>query len=97
MQRQRKQYTAAFKAKIALEAVKGQRTIQELASHYGVHPNQITNWKKQLVADAAEIFMRGGVHGNEAHEQEKAELYQQIGKLQVELDWVQKKSGILRR
>src|SRR5207247_3529425 len=50
MQRQRKQYTAAFKAKVALEAVKGQRTVQELASHYGVHPNQITHWKKQLVA-----------------------------------------------
>src|SRR5437867_3507841 len=97
MQRQRKQYTAAFKAKVALEAIKGQRTVQELASGYGVHPNQITNWKKQLVAEAVEIFMRSGVHNNEAVEQEKAELYQQIGKLQVELDWLQKKSGILRR
>ena len=94
---QRKQYTAGFKARVALEAVKGQRTVQELASSYGVHPNQITNWKKQLVAEAAEIFTRGGVHDNDAVEQEKAELYQQIGKLQVELDWLQKKSGILRR
>ena len=92
MERQRKQYTAAFKAKVALEAVKGQRTVQELASNYGIHPNQITNWKKQLVAEAAEIFTRSGVHGNEAVEQEKAELYQQIGKLQVELDWLKKKS-----
>ena len=80
-----------------MEAVKGQRTVQELASSYGVHPNQITNWKKQLVAEAAEIFTRSGVHDNDAVEQEKAELYQQIGKLQVELDWLQKKSGILRR
>jgi putative transposase len=94
---QRKQYTASFKAKVALEAVKGQRTVQELGSIYRIHPNQITNWKKQLISEAAEIFTRGGVHGNEAVEQEKAELYQQIGKLQVELDWLQKKSGILRR
>ena len=93
----RKQFTAGFKAKIALEAIKGQRTAQELGSHYGVHPSQITSWKKQLVSEAAELFTRGGVRGNETAEQEKAELYQQIGKLQVELDWLQKKSGILRR
>ena len=85
MERQRKQYTAAFKAKVALEAVKGQRTVQELASNYGIHPNQITTWKRQLVAEVAEIFTRGSVHSNEAAEQEKAELYQQIGKWQVEL------------
>ena len=82
---QRKQYSAGFKAKVALEAVKGQRTVQELGSIYGIHPNQITNWKKQLISESAEIFARGGVHGNAAVEQEKAELYQQIGKLQVEL------------
>ena len=94
---QRKQFTAGFKAKIALEAIKGQRTAQELGSIYGVHPTQVTTWKRQLVAEAAEIFTRGGVYDQEALEQEKAELYQQIGKLQVELDWMQKKSGILRR
>ena len=97
MQRQRKQYTGAFKAKIALEAIKGQRTVQELAAGYGVHPNQITNWKKQLIAEAAEIFSGGRERRNVAEDLEKAELYQQIGKLQVELDWLQKKSGILRR
>jgi transposase-like protein len=94
---QRKQYTAGFKAKVALEAIKGQKTAQELGSIYGVHPTQITTWKRQLVAEAADIFTRGGVHDSELVEQEKAELYQQIGKLQVELDWLQKKSGILRR
>jgi transposase-like protein len=94
---QRKQFTAGFKAKIALEAIKGQKTAQELGSIYGVHPTQVTTWKRQLVAEAAEIFKRGGVYDKEALEQEKAELYQQIGKLQVELDWMQKKSGILRR
>ena len=94
---QRKQFTAGFKAKIAVEAIKGQKTAQELGSIYGVHPTQVTTWKRQLVAEAAEIFTRGGVYDTEAIEQEKAELYQQIGKLQVELDWMQKKSGILRR
>ena len=94
---QRKQFTAGFKAKIAVEAIKGQKTAQELGSIYGVHPTQVTTWKRQLVAEAAEIFTRGGVYDKEAIEQEKAELYQQIGKLQVELDWMQKKSGILRR
>ena len=94
---QRKQFTSGFKAKIALEAIKGQKTAQELGSIYGVHPTQVTTWKRQLVAEAAEIFTRGGVYDKEALEQEKAELYQQIGKLQVELDWMQKKSGILRR
>jgi transposase-like protein len=94
---QRKQFTAGFKAKIAVEAIKGQKTAQELGSIYGVHPTQVTTWKRQLVAEAAEIFTRGGVYDKEALEQEKAELYQQIGKLQVELDWMQKKSGILRR
>jgi transposase-like protein len=94
---QRKQFTAGFKAKIALEAIKGQRTAQEIGSIYGVHPTQVTTWKRQLVAEAAEVFTRSGVHDNEAVEQEKAELYQQIGRLQMELDWLQKKSGILRR
>jgi len=59
MGRQRKQYTGAFKAKIALDASKGQRTVQELATAHGVHPNQITTWKKQLVESAEDIFSGG--------------------------------------
>lgn len=94
---QRKQFTAGFKAKVAVEAIKGQRTAQEIGSIYGIHPTQVTTWKRQLVAQAPEIFTRGGAHDSDAVEQEKAELYQQIGRLQMELDWLQKKSGILRR
>jgi transposase len=60
MARQRKQYTGAFKAKLALEAIKGQRTVQELATAHGVHPNQITTWKKQLLASAEDIFVPPG-------------------------------------
>ena len=97
MARQRKQYTGAFKAKIALEAIKGQRTVQELASGYGVHPSQITSWRKQLIAEADEIFSGTLERQNEADDLEKAELYAKVGKLQVELDWLQKKLGILRR
>jgi putative transposase len=92
---QRKQFTAGFKAKIALEAIKGQRTAQEIGAMYGVHPTQVTTWKKHLMAEAAGIFTR--VQDNEAIEQEKAGLYEQIGRLQMELDWLQKQSGILRR
>ena len=97
MGRQRRQFSGEFKAKVAVEAVKGQRTIQELAAAHRVHPNQITSWKKQLIAEAAEIFSGGRQRQREEEEQERASLYEQIGKLQMELDWLQKKSGILRR
>ena len=96
MKRQRKQYSADLKAKIAVEAVKGQRTIQEIGSHYSIHPSQVTQWKKQLLEGAAEVFSNGKVHAAEADEQMKAELYQQVGKLQMELDWLKKKSGLSR-
>ena len=94
--RQRKQYSADLKAKVALEAIKGQRTIQEIGSHYGIHPNMVMNWKKQLLDGAAEIFSTGRANAGEADEQLKAELYQQIGKLQVDVDWLKKKSGLSR-
>ena len=96
MKRQRKQYSADLKAKIAIEAVKGQRTIQEIASHYSIHPSQVTQWKKQLLESAGDIFSSGRDHATEADELMKAELYQQVGKLQVELDWLKKKSGLSR-
>jgi transposase-like protein len=96
MKRQRRQYSADWKAKIALEAIKGQRTIQEIASHYEIHPNLVTHWKKELLERAAEIFSSGKTQEGKADEELKAELYQQIGKLQVEVDWLKKKSGLLR-
>lgn len=96
MKRQRKQYSGALKAKIAIEAVKGQRTIQEIASHYEVHPNQVTHWKKQLLDQAPDIFSPGRGQIEQADDQVKAELYQQIGQLKVELDWIKKKSGLSR-
>ena len=87
MKNKRRNHTAAFKAKVALAAAKGDKTIGE------VHPNQITQWKKQLFELLPEIFSRR--RQNEQHEQKElmAELYQQIGQLKVELDWLKKKSG----
>jgi transposase-like protein len=96
MKRQRRQYSADWKAKVALEAIKGQRTVQEIASHYEVHPTLVTHWKKQLLEGAAEIFSNGKRAAADAEEALKAELYQQIGKLQVEVDWLKKESGLSR-
>lgn len=96
MKRHRRQFSADWKAKIALEAIKGQRTVQEIASHYEVHPNLVTHWKKQLLERATEVFSSGKTQEGKADEELKAELYQQIGKLQVEVDWLKKKSGLSR-
>ena len=90
MKRKRRQFSADWKAKVAFEAIKGQCTIQEIASHYEVHPNMVTQWKKQLLDGAAQIFSSGKVAEAEADEQLRAELYQQIGKLQVEVDCLKK-------
>ena len=92
--RKRKSYTAAFKAKVALEAIKGQRTINEIASAYEVHPNQVTQWKKQATSQLGEIFSNGRVRADAAEEELRNQLYQQIGQLKVELDWLKKKSGL---
>ena len=94
--KQRRSFSAEMKARIALEAIKGQKTIQEIASHYGVHPSQVTNWKRQAVQGTPALFADGRSHPDASDEELKAELYQQIGQLQVELDWLKKKSGLSR-
>jgi transposase-like protein len=94
--KQRKSYSAEMKAKIAMEAVKGQRTVQEIAGHYGVHPSQVAQWKRQVVENLPKIFQDGRGQDARADEELKEELYQQIGQLQVELAWLKKKSGLSR-
>ncbi len=89
----RKRYSKEFKAQVALAALRGQKTVSELASEYGIHPNQIGTWKRQLQVSAADIFSRGRDREAESHEVEKDRLYQQIGKLQVEVDWLKKTVG----
>jgi transposase len=91
-----RKFSASVKAKIAIEAIKGQRTVQEIASSYSVHPNQVTTWKKQLLDFSPEAFATGRLRSDQVDEQLKAELYAEIGKLKVELDWLQKKSGLSR-
>jgi len=94
--RQRRSFSAEMKARIALEAIKGQKTIQEIASHYGVHPNQVTNWKRQAIQGVPAVFADRRSHPETGEEALRAELYQQIGQLQVELEWLKKKSGLSR-
>ena len=94
--RRRRSFSVEMKARIALEAIKGQRTVQEIASHYGVHPNQVTTWKRQGVEGLSQVFTDRRSADGDGEDALKAELYQQIGQLQVELDWLKKKSGLSR-
>jgi transposase-like protein len=91
-----RKFNAELKAKIAVEALKGQRTVQEIASSYSVHPTQVTSWRKQLLDFSAEAFTTGRLRSDQFDEQLKTELYAEIGRLKVELDWLQKKSGLSR-
>ena len=91
----RKNYSASFKAKVALEAVKKEKTISQLSSEYGVHSNQINQWRKRLLEDLPDIFSQKRKKEEKDTEELQAELYQQIGQLKVELDWLKKKSNLL--
>jgi len=86
----RKKYDAALKAKIALEAVKGDKTIREISSEYGVHSSQIMKWKKQLLEELPSIFSDKRAKTEKEREDLEAELYRQIGQLKVELEWLKK-------
>src|SRR5580658_4816928 len=93
-QMQRTRHTAEFKAKAAIEVLKGLQTCNELAGELGVHPTQLSQWKKHLVDHASELFVVGNAKSSEEAQTDR--LYQQIGQLKVELDWLKKKSGRLR-
>ena len=95
MVRKRKSHAAGFKAQVALAAVKGDRTISELAALHGVHPTMIHAWKKQLVENAEELFQNGAKTSSAEHEVLQAQLYEQIGRLKTELDWLKKKAASL--
>jgi transposase-like protein len=93
MARKRKSHTAAFKAQVALAAVRGDKTISELASLQGVHPTLIHAWKKQLISSAEELFQSSVKSASVEHEALQAQLYEQIGRLKTELDWLKKKAA----
>jgi len=91
----RKSYSASFKAKVALEAIKKEKTISQLSSEYGVHPNQITQWRKHLLNELPDIFSKKRKKKAQDASELQDELYRQIGQLKVELDWLKKKSELL--
>ena len=88
--RKRRTFSAAFKAKVALAAIRNQKTAAELASEFDVHANQITQWKKQALASLPEAFSRSRELGAKDQEAEAARLYEQIGWLQMELAFLKK-------
>jgi len=94
MKGKRRNHSAQFKVKVALAAIKGDQTVAELASKYEVHTTQITQWKKQVLDSLPEVFSQKRVRQQQDQEDLTAQLYQQIGQLKVELDWLKKKSGL---
>jgi transposase-like protein len=94
MKQTRKNHSPAFKAKVALEALKGEQTIAQLATRFEVHPSRIHAWKKALMDQAPHLFEN--TPGQQEKDQEAliAQLYQQIGQLKVELDFLARKSGL---
>jgi transposase len=95
MTRKRRVFGAAFKAKVALAACRGQKTTAQLAAEYGVHASQITAWKKQLLAGAAGLFEDGRSQRCGESAAQEQQLYEQIGRLKVEVEWLKKKSAEL--
>jgi len=91
MKKGSRKFESTFKARVALEAIKGHKTIPELVSTFGVHSTQISNWKKQALAEFPRLFSEPRSVNNGADEALVAMLYQQIGQLKVELDWLKKR------
>jgi len=91
----RKQYTPKFKARVALEAIRGERTLNQLASQFHVHPVQIGQWRKTALEQMAELFTDGRKRKRSDSDVERDALYEEIGRLKVELDWLKKKVGLL--
>lgn len=89
----RRKHSAAFKSKVAIEALKERETLSQLGAKYNLNPVQITNWKKQLLDRSAELFEASGSKPDDK-EALIEELYKKIGQYQVELDWMKKKSGL---
>jgi putative transposase len=86
-------HSAGFKAQVALAAVKEDRTVNELASKFNVHTSLVHGWKKQLLAGAESIFAQGAKAAEADREALQAELYEQIGRLKMELEWLKKKAA----
>jgi transposase-like protein len=91
MRKGKRQFSEQFKFKVALEAAKGLQTINEIASAYDVHPNQVSSWKKRLLEEGAEVFRGKRRCDQQRQAEQEAALYEQIGRLKMELEWLKKK------
>ncbi len=90
MPKQRRRHSAEFTFRVALEATKGQKTVNELASEFGIHPNQISQWKRALLDEGATLFSAHRDHDQRAQAARESDLYEQIGRLKMELEWLKK-------
>lgn len=95
MSRKRRIFGATFKSKVALAAIRGDKTTAELASKFKVHANQVSAWKKQLLEGAPELFADGRSRSKAESSADEQELYEQIGRLKMEVEWLKKKSAEL--
>jgi transposase-like protein len=91
----RKQYSPKFKAKVAVEAIRGERTLSQLASQYHVHPMQVGQWRRTALEQMTDLFVDGRKRKRPDGDVERDALYEEIGRLKVELDWLKKKVGLL--
>ncbi len=92
MGKTRRQHSEQFKFRVALEAAKGLQTVNEIAGKYEVHPNLVSTWKQQLLEDGPGIFSRSRERGRSAAAEHETALYEQIGRLKMELEWLKKKA-----
>jgi putative transposase len=95
MTKKRRRHSAEFKFRVALEAAKGLKTTSELAQEFAIHPNQISTWKQQLLKQGSSVFAVADVKERQEQEVQEAALYEQIGRLKVELEWLKKKAAQL--
>ncbi len=93
MTRKRRKHSGQFKFKVALAAAKGDKTINEIASEHNLHTTQISNWKKQLLTEGPVVFNSSTARQLQEQEARETELYEQIGRLKMELEWLKKKVG----
>jgi transposase-like protein len=91
----RKQYSPKFKARVALEAIRGEKTLSQMGSQFKVHPMQIAKWRKAALEQLPELFVDGRSRKTRNEDADKDALYEEIGRLKMELDWLKKKAGLL--